>query len=101
MQPEKVQTIQGWKIPAKLTDVCTFLGFTNFYRRFIHGFSSTVRPLTELTRKDQRFHWDRDQQLAFEKLKRRFTSAPIRCDRGHGREAAVRVRGYELIFCSA
>ena len=52
MQPGKVQAIQDWKTPANLTDVRSFLGFANFYRRFIHGFSSTVQPLTELTRKD-------------------------------------------------
>ena len=68
MQPEKVHAIQDWKTPTNLTDVRSFLGFAKFYRRFIHGFSSTVRPLTELTRKDQRFHWDKDQQLAFEDL---------------------------------
>ena len=77
MQPEKVQAILDWKTPANLTYVCSFLRFANFYRRFIHGFSSTVRPVTELTRKDQRFHWDNDQQLAFEELKRRFSTAPI------------------------
>ena len=77
MQPEKVHAIQDWKTPTSLTDVQSFLAFANFYWRFIHGISSMVRPLTELTRKDQRFHWDKDQQLAFEELKRRFTTAPI------------------------
>ena len=77
MQPEMVQAIQGWKPPNILTDVRSFLGFANYYRRFIHGFSSTVKPLTELTKKDRRFHWDKDQQLSFEELKQRFTSAPI------------------------
>ena len=77
MQPEKVQAIQDWKTPCNLTDIRSFLGFANFYRQFIHGFPSTVGPLTELTRKDQCFHWDKDQQLAFEELKRRFTSSPI------------------------
>ena len=77
MQPEKVQAIQEWKTPSNLTDVRSFLGFANIYWRFIHGFSSTVIPLTELTRKDQRFLWDKDQQLAFKELKRRFTSVPI------------------------
>ena len=46
MQPEKVQAIQEWKTPSCLTDVRSFLGFANFYRRFIYGFSSTVKPLT-------------------------------------------------------
>ena len=67
-QPEKVQAIQGWKTPNNLTDVRSFLGFANFNRRFIHGLSSTVNPLTELSKKDRSFHWDKDQQLAFEEL---------------------------------
>ena len=77
MQPEKVHVIQDKKTPCNLTDVRLFLGFANFYCRFIHGFSSTVQPLAELTRKDHHFHWDKHQQLAFKELKRRFTSAPI------------------------
>ena len=67
MQPEKLQ--EEWKTPNNLTDVCSFQGFAHFYRRYIHGFSSTVRPLTELTKIDQRFHCDKAQQLAFEELK--------------------------------
>ena len=50
IQPEKGQAIQDWKALNNLTDVRSFLGFANFYRRFILGFLSTVRPLTELTR---------------------------------------------------
>ena len=42
----------------------------------MHGFSSVFHPLTELTRKGVRFKWDKPQQLAFEELKERFTSAP-------------------------
>ena len=68
MQPEQVQAIQELKTPNNLTDGRSFLGFANVYRRVIHGFSSTLRPLTELTRIDQCFHWDQDQQLAFQKL---------------------------------
>ena len=77
MQPEKIEAVQRWEKPRNLTDVCSFVGFANFYRRFIHSFSSTVHPLTELTRKGIRFHWDKEQQLAFEELKHRFTTAPI------------------------
>ena len=50
MQPEKVQAIPEWTTPNSLTDVRSFLGFTNFYRRFIYSISSTIRLLTELTR---------------------------------------------------
>jgi len=58
-------------------DVQSFLGFGNFYRRFIQGFAHITAPLTTLTRKDTTWHWDNDQQMAFDNLKQRFTSAPI------------------------
>lgn len=77
MQPEKVEAVRNWKVPSNLTDVRSFVGFANFYRRFIHGFSSVVHPLTELTRKGVRFKWEKNQQLAFEELKNRFTTAPV------------------------
>ena len=61
IQPEKIEAVQRWEKPKNLTDVRSFVGFTNFYRRFIHGFSSTVHLLTDVTRKGVRFHWDKEQ----------------------------------------
>ncbi|EFQ94366.1 hypothetical protein PTT_07967, partial [Pyrenophora teres f. teres 0-1] len=49
MDPEKVSAIQDWKLPQSLKDVQAFLGFANFYRRFIRGFSDIAKPLTHLT----------------------------------------------------
>jgi len=46
MDPTKVQTIQDWPEPRKVKDVQSFLGFANFYRRFIHKYSNIVVPLT-------------------------------------------------------
>ena len=51
MDPAKVQTIQDWPEPRKVKDIQSFLGFANFYRRFISGYSDIVVPLTRLTRK--------------------------------------------------
>ena len=53
------------------------MGFGNYYRRFIKNFSSIVKPLTLLTKKNQKFEWGEAQQHAFETLKSAFTSAPI------------------------
>ena len=55
----------------------SFLGFTNFYRRFIQGFSHLARPLFNLTRKDTDWRWGAEDQSAFNSLKERITTAPI------------------------
>ena len=46
MGQEKVQMIQDWPEPWKVCDIQSFLGFANFYRRFIHGYSDIMVPLT-------------------------------------------------------
>ena len=51
MDPSKVQTIQDWPEPCKVKDVQSFLGFTNFYCRFISDYSAIMVPLTWLTHK--------------------------------------------------
>ena len=54
-----------------------FLGFANFYRKFIQDYSKLVLPLTQLTRKGQLFVWSEEADMAFKNLKKAFTSAPI------------------------
>jgi hypothetical protein len=77
MDPEKITTIKDWEAPCNLKDVCTFLGFANFYHRFVQNYSKIVQPLTLLTRKGVAFVWKTEQQKAFEDLKNTFISAPI------------------------
>jgi hypothetical protein len=48
MDPEKVRTITQWLPPPTLKDLQQFIGFANFYRRFIKGFSSICKPLNDL-----------------------------------------------------
>jgi hypothetical protein len=50
MSSEKVQAIQDWPVPWKVKDIQFFLGFCNFYRRFIPSYSNINIPLTRLTR---------------------------------------------------
>jgi hypothetical protein len=57
--------------------VQSFLGFTNFYRRFIRDFSHHARPLFDLTKNDIKWHWSTEEQSAFDTLKGQITSAPI------------------------
>jgi RNase H-like domain found in reverse transcriptase len=69
--------VQEWPIPKTVTEVQEFMGFANFYRRFIRGYSGIATPLTNLTKKDKAFGWTENEQFAFEELKRRFSEAPI------------------------
>ena len=52
MDKKKVAMVQEWEVPTRVKDVQSFLGFTNFYRRFIQGFSTLAQPLIALTHKD-------------------------------------------------
>jgi len=77
MDPAKVQAITDWPEPKKVKDVQSFLGFANFYRRFIPDYSAIVVPLTRLTRKGVKWDFTAAARLSFEALKRAFTSAPV------------------------
>ena len=73
MDPAKVQTILEWRTPQSVHDVQCFLGFANFYRKFIRNYSKKILPLTQLTHKNQPFIWNSSAAEAFESLKRAFT----------------------------
>ena len=77
MDPQKIEVIAQWPIPMKLVEVQSFIGFCNFYRRFIKEFSKIVRPLTRLAQKDTPFEWNEACQIAFDTLKKRMTEAPV------------------------
>jgi len=77
MSDAKVKTIQEWLEPKKVKDIQSFLGFANFYRRFIFNYSNIVIPLTRLTRKNTLWNFDNDCRIAFNTLKQAFISTPI------------------------
>jgi transposase InsO family protein len=77
MDPQKVATIAQWPKIENVKDIQSFLGFANFYRRFIYGFSKLAAPLTALTKKDKPFKWTPECEKAFESLKAAFTSDAV------------------------
>jgi len=77
MDPVKVAGVTEWPTPSNRKEVQSFLGFTNFYCRFIQGFSHLARPLFDLTWKDMEWRWGAEEQSAFDSLKERITMAPI------------------------
>ena len=76
MDPVKLQGVEDWPIPKVKKDIQAFLGFTNFYRRFIKDYGKIAKPLTSLTG-NTKFNWGVAQQLAFERLKDAICSAPV------------------------
>ncbi|XP_061136628.1 uncharacterized protein LOC133155378 [Syngnathus typhle] len=77
MDPAKVSAVTQWPRPDNRKKVQQFLGFANFYRRFIRGFSATAAPLHALTSSTTPFCWTTEAEAAFQELKRRFSTAPI------------------------
>ena len=65
----KVQAVIDWPVPTKVTELRSFLGLANYYRRFIKGYSKIVFPLTYLLKKDRAWDWDIECQMDFEGLK--------------------------------
>ena len=62
MNDEKVRNIKAWKPPTWVKEVQIFMGFANFYRRFIKNFSAICTPITDLTKGDpKKFIWGKKQ----------------------------------------
>jgi len=77
MDPIKVARVCDWPTLENWTDVQAFIGFVNFYRRFIQDFSTIARPLFDLTCSDKAWNWDTKEQEAFKCLKTAVTTALV------------------------
>lgn len=77
MADDKVSAVTDWAQPTKVKDLQSFLGFANFYRRFIPGYSRIAAPLTALLKKDAKFDFGPTAQAAFQALKSAFTGGDI------------------------
>src|SRR5260370_41964753 len=77
MEQQKVLGIADWPPPETVTQVKSFLGFCNYYRRFIAHYAELRIPLNDLTRKTIPWNWTSKHQEAFKKLKATFLTYPI------------------------
>ncbi|CDO74260.1 hypothetical protein BN946_scf184642.g5 [Trametes cinnabarina] len=77
MDPIKLEGLKEWQTPTTVKQVQSFLGFANFYRRFIRGYADIAKPLNNLTQKDTPWEWTKECNDAFTTLKQRFMEAPI------------------------
>ncbi|KAL0199172.1 hypothetical protein M9458_007712, partial [Cirrhinus mrigala] len=78
MDSSKIQAVTDWPQPSTIKELQRFLGFANFYRRFIRNYSTIAAPLTSLLKnKPKKLCWTEEADRAFTTLKASFTSAPI------------------------
>ncbi|XP_074356031.1 uncharacterized protein LOC141695701 [Apium graveolens] len=77
VDPAKVEAITNWPRPSTTTEVRSFLGLAGYYRRFVEGFSTIAMPLTQLTRKSNKFIWTDECETSFQELKKRLVTSPV------------------------
>ena len=73
----KTAAIKDWPVLTNLKELCSFIGFCNFYRMFIANFSQIAHLLHLLTKKNQEYVWEEVQQKALQELKNQLTSSPV------------------------
>ena len=75
--PAKTEIVEHFPVPRNQREVRSFLGLTNYYRRFVKGYSMIAAPLNKLLSKAVEFSWSEDCEKAFTVLKQKLISAPI------------------------
>ena len=76
-EKSKVEAVASWPVPTCVSEVRSFLGTASYYRKYIQGFADIASPLTNLTKKNQKFVWTEKCQNAFERLKEALVSAQV------------------------
>ncbi|KAI0499355.1 hypothetical protein KFK09_020258 [Dendrobium nobile] len=76
VDPRKTSAIADWPTPQSISDIRSFHGLANFYRRFVKGFSIIMSPITDAL-KAKSFVWTEAQQHSFDAIKLALTSAPV------------------------
>ena len=83
VDPKKTEAVQKWPVPKTVTDVRSFLGFTNQYRKLISKYAHVAGPLNELIsgdnskKKKKEVQWTSECQEAFEALKEHCCTNPV------------------------
>jgi hypothetical protein len=79
VDPVKIQVIRDWPTPRTITELRSFLGLANFYRRFVLGFSNIAWALRNVTKggAKAKLFWTSTQKKTFEELKQRLCSTPV------------------------
>ncbi|GKE42807.1 putative reverse transcriptase domain-containing protein [Tanacetum coccineum] len=73
----KIEVMKNWKVPKMPSEIRSFLGLTGYYQRFITNFFKVAKPLTSLTKKNQKYEWSKEQEESFQTLNDNLCNAPI------------------------
>ncbi|GBG71665.1 hypothetical protein CBR_g9080 [Chara braunii] len=73
----KIAVVQEWPQPQTVRDVRSFMGLASYYKKFVMNLFAVAAPLTNLIKKDTPFLWSLPCQLAFTRLKKALTRAPV------------------------
>ncbi|GKA33394.1 reverse transcriptase domain-containing protein [Tanacetum coccineum] len=71
VDPAKIEAVKNWTSPTTPTEIRQFLGLAGYYQRFIKDFSKIAKYLTELTQKNKKYIWGKDQETAIQLLKQK------------------------------
>ncbi|GBG75913.1 hypothetical protein CBR_g21155 [Chara braunii] len=79
VKPEdsKISAIRDWSTARTFTELRSFLGLANYYRKFVRNFSTIAAPLRRLLKKEAIWQWDKDCTSALKKLKRALIENPV------------------------
>ena len=79
VDPAKIKAIVDWPNPKDASQLRSFLGLGNYFKRFVQGYSKLTAPLVELTKPMQTFDFETNASAkhAFNELKRCLSSAPV------------------------
>jgi hypothetical protein len=77
VDPAKVKAVKEFPVPTDVSHLRSFLGMTNYFRKFIKRYAQVVHPMTDLLKGDTAFHWSTSCQQAFATVKELLTTAPV------------------------
>ncbi|GJP72182.1 hypothetical protein CLOP_g2934 [Closterium sp. NIES-67] len=77
VDPKKIEAVRTWKTPENVKELQQFLGFANYYNRFVPQYAKLAAPLTNLLKKNTPYKWETKHQESVEQLKQALTSAPV------------------------